>query len=59
MTVVGFHLRHGISSAFQSLGVEHDRLGERLVTFGTVLAVVIGGGFALIPLWVYFLGSGS
>ena len=25
MVVVGLHLRHGLSSAFQSMGIEHPR----------------------------------
>jgi succinate dehydrogenase / fumarate reductase cytochrome b subunit len=53
MVLVGFHLRHGISSAFQSLGVDHPVYTKRLVILGTALAILIGGGFALIPIWVY------
>jgi succinate dehydrogenase / fumarate reductase cytochrome b subunit len=53
VVLVGFHLRHGISSAFQSLGVNHPVYTKRLVVIGTVLAVIIGGGFAIIPIWVY------
>lgn len=51
--LVGFHLRHGISSAFQSIGADHPVYTKRLVLWGTVIAIVIGGGFAIIPLWVY------
>ena len=54
MIVIGFHLRHGISSAFQSVGVDHPVYTRRLVAIGTVLAVLIGAGFAIIPIWVYF-----
>ena len=52
--LVGLHLRHGISSAFQSLGADHPVYTRRLVIWGTVFACIIGGGFAIIPLWVYF-----
>jgi succinate dehydrogenase / fumarate reductase, cytochrome b subunit len=52
--LVGLHLRHGISSAFQSIGVDHPLYTRRLLVWGTVLAVVIGVGFAIIPLWVFF-----
>jgi succinate dehydrogenase / fumarate reductase cytochrome b subunit len=52
--LVGFHLRHGISSAFQSLGASHPVYTKRIVAWGTVLAILIGGGFAIIPIWVYF-----
>jgi len=53
MVLIGFHLRHGISSAFQSLGLSHPVYTKRVVAAGTVLAILIGGGFALIPIWVY------
>ena len=53
MILVGFHLRHGISSAFQSAGADHPVYTKRLTLLGTVLAVLIGGGFAIIPIWVY------
>lgn len=54
MGVVGLHLRHGISSAFQSLGLMTTGVWTtRLLTLGLTLAVVIAGGFALIPVWVY------
>ncbi len=51
--IVGLHLRHGISSAFQSLGLDHPRYTQRIVGLGILLAIVIGGGLAMIPVWVY------
>ena len=54
MVLVGFHLRHGIASAFQSVGADHPVYTRRIVILGTALAILIGGGFAAIPLWVYF-----
>jgi succinate dehydrogenase / fumarate reductase cytochrome b subunit len=51
--LVGFHLRHGISSAFQSIGADHPVYTKRLVLWGSVFAIIIGGGFAVIPVWVY------
>ncbi len=53
MVLVGFHIRHGFSSAFQSLGASHPIYTKRLLALGTLLAVFIGGGFAVIPIWVY------
>jgi succinate dehydrogenase / fumarate reductase, cytochrome b subunit len=52
--LVGLHLRHGIASAFQSLGLDHPRYTKRLVLSGIGLAILIGGGLAVIPVWVYF-----
>jgi succinate dehydrogenase / fumarate reductase cytochrome b subunit len=54
MVLIGFHLRHGISSAFQSIGADHPVYTKRLVAAGIVLAILIGGGFAIIPIYVYF-----
>jgi succinate dehydrogenase cytochrome b subunit len=53
MALIGFHLRHGISSAFQSLGASHAMYTRRVVAVGTVVAILIAGGFAIIPIWVY------
>jgi succinate dehydrogenase / fumarate reductase cytochrome b subunit len=51
--VVGLHLRHGISSGFQSIGFDHPLYTRRLTTWGIVLAIIIGGGLGCIPIWVY------
>jgi succinate dehydrogenase / fumarate reductase, cytochrome b subunit len=51
--VVGVHLRHGIASGFQSIGFDHPLYTRRLTTWALVLAIVIGGGLAFIPIWVY------
>jgi succinate dehydrogenase / fumarate reductase, cytochrome b subunit len=52
--LVGLHLRHGFASAFQSLGVDHPRYTRRLVAIGIAFAILIGGGLAVIPIWVYW-----
>jgi len=54
MVLIGFHLRHGISSAFQSIGANDPVYTKHLAAVGTILAILIGGGFAIIPIWVYF-----
>jgi succinate dehydrogenase / fumarate reductase cytochrome b subunit len=51
--LVAMHLRHGISSAFQSLGLEHPVYTKHIVTWGIVLAIVVAGGLAVIPVLVY------
>lgn len=56
--LVGLHLRHGISSGFQSIGLDHPVYTRRLTTWGIVLAVLIGGGLAVIPVWVYLMRTG-
>ncbi len=54
MTILGFHLWHGLGSAFESLGVTHRRGLRRT---GQVIAVVMAGGFTLIPVVIYFMGD--
>ena len=51
--IVGLHLRHGISSSFQSIGLDHPVYTRRLTLFGILFAILIGGGLALIPILVY------
>jgi succinate dehydrogenase / fumarate reductase cytochrome b subunit len=59
MGLIGMHLNHGISSAAQSLGLSNERIGRSLVLAGRVLAVVIAGGFALLPLYMYVAHRGA
>ena len=40
MLVVGSHLWHGVSSAFQSLGIDNPTWTPRILAGGKVLAVV-------------------
>ena len=51
--LVGLHLRHGFSSAFQSLGLDHPLLTRRLTALGILFALLIGVGLAVIPIWVH------
>ena len=52
--LVGLHLRHGFASAFQSLGLDHPLYTRRLTMLSIGLALLIGVGLAIIPVWVYF-----
>jgi succinate dehydrogenase / fumarate reductase cytochrome b subunit len=58
MIVVGSHLWHGVSSGFQSLGVDHPRVTPKLLLAGKVLAVLIAGGFIVIAAWAYLTQGG-
>jgi succinate dehydrogenase / fumarate reductase cytochrome b subunit len=57
MAVVGLHLRHGLSSAFQSLGIDHPRYTPFILKAGILVAIVFGLGFALIPIVIFFTGG--
>ncbi len=52
--LLGFHLRHGVWSAFQSLGATKPRLTPVIYTIGVILAVLVSVGFILVPLYIYF-----
>ncbi len=54
MVLLGLHLRHGIWSALQSLGLTRPRTLKPLRLAGAVIGVVLGVGFLMIPAWIYF-----
>jgi succinate dehydrogenase / fumarate reductase cytochrome b subunit len=58
MSVIFFHLWHGLSSAAQSLGVSHSAWTPGVLIAGRVLAVAIAGGFFLIPIYTFLLARG-
>jgi succinate dehydrogenase / fumarate reductase cytochrome b subunit len=53
MALLGLHLRHGISSAMQSLGIIPESATGVVLRTGLALAVVVAGLFALLPVAVY------
>jgi succinate dehydrogenase / fumarate reductase, cytochrome b subunit len=59
MAAVGFHLWHGVSSAFESLGLDGPRFTPRVVALGKVLAALLGAGFFFLPLYMHFFGGRS
>jgi succinate dehydrogenase / fumarate reductase cytochrome b subunit len=54
MVLVGMHLRHGISSSLQSLGLVPRSWTGRILRAGAALALAVGAGFTLIPVYIYF-----
>jgi succinate dehydrogenase / fumarate reductase, cytochrome b subunit len=52
MAALGFHLWHGVYSAFQSLGMGGRRLTPAVRRCAAVVAVVLSLGFASIPMAV-------
>lgn len=49
-----WHLLHGFSSAFQSLGLNHVKYNGVISFVGTAFSVVVPLIFALMPIAVYF-----
>ena len=58
MTLLSFHLWHGVSSAAQSLGIDNPTWTPRILLIGRVLTVVLGLGFAVLPIYTFVLGMG-
>jgi len=56
MSVIGFHLWHGISSAAQSFGLDSPQWTPRIVWTGRLLTAVITAGFALLPVFTFVVG---
>ncbi len=54
MVFLGFHLRHGFWSIFQSLGGYHPRYTGLIHSFGIFFALLMALGFIAIPVWIYF-----
>lgn len=54
MILLGFHLRHGIWSALQSLGAMNKKLTPVIYAIAGVLGILIALGFLLLPIWIYF-----
>jgi len=55
MFLLGFHLRHGFWSALQSMGALNRRLLPVVYALGLVVAILLAGGFILLPLWIHYL----
>lgn len=51
---LAYHLHHGLKSAFKTLGFYHKRGLKLLAKVSLVYALIMGIGFGLIPLIVYF-----
>lgn len=52
---IALHLRHGFESAFQTLGVAHKKYTPIIKAIGNAYSILIPLGFAIIPLYYYFV----
>lgn len=50
---LGFHLDHAFHSALQSLGLNHSKYTPVAFGISRALAILIAGGFILIPVVIY------
>lgn len=54
MGFLAFHLSHGFSSAFQSLGLNHVKYSPAIQAVGKFYCIVVPALFAAMPLYIYF-----
>ncbi|MFT4666269.1 MAG: succinate dehydrogenase / fumarate reductase cytochrome b subunit [Polaribacter sp.] len=53
--VLAMHLWHGFQSAFQTLGLNHKKYTPAIAGLGKLISIVVPAGFAIIPLYHYFI----
>ncbi len=53
MLFIGMHLKHGFQSAFQTLGLNHQKYTPFIILLGNAYAILIALGFAIIPIVFY------
>lgn len=58
MVLLGFHLRHGFWSAFQSLGLLNRTLRPLAFAAGFFVALAIAVGFFILPLYIFLFVEG-
>ena len=52
MAVLAFHVKHGLWSAFQSLGANHPKYMPLIKGAGLVFSLVVVIGFGSIPVFI-------
>ena len=55
MVAIAFHLTHGFSSGFQSLGINHPKYNGFIRKFGIAFAILVPLAFAVIPFYIHFV----
>ena len=59
MAGIGLHLAHALQSAFRTIGMSDRCTLDVMKRISYLLAVVIAGGFASIPLFIFFSNQGG
>lgn len=55
MIVAAIHVSHGLWSALQTLGVNHEKYTPVIKTVGVFFSILVGAGFGFIPIWISFI----
>lgn len=59
MIALCYHLIHGIASGVRTLGLFHPKFVRWVHVFGVVYSVLICGGFAAMPVFIYITNLNS
>jgi len=52
MIIVAFHVRHGLWSAFQTLGGNHPKYMPAIMMLSVVIGIIVAVGFGFIPIYL-------
>ena len=55
MAAMGYHLQHGFSSAFQSMGLNHAKYTPLINKLGLAFCILVPLAFASIPVYLYYI----
>ncbi len=55
VTILGFHLSHGLSSSIRTLGFNHPKYDKKIRAIGVIYATLVLFGFASQPLYIYMI----
>ena len=59
MILLGFHLRHGVWSALQSLGAMKPRYSKVIFSLALLFGVLLAVGFLILPIYMYVISQGG
>ena len=57
LVILGFHLRHGVQSIFQSFGFKNDHYAPMIQKAAIAYGVIVILGFLSQPFYVYFIAG--
>lgn len=58
VSLLGFHLSHGLSSSLQTLGINHPHYTPKIKLISLAYGAFVGLGFAAQPLYMMFVFKG-
>ena len=53
MVALGIHIKHGIESSFQTLGIKNKKFTSLIHVTSLILSILLSSSFAIIPIIIY------